>query len=125
MDERKTLDLVMTKLRSFCEETNVGMILVSHLRRAQGDKGPEDGTQISLQMLRGSHSIVQLSDFVISLQRNISAGDNRADLVVLKNRHTGRTGPAGQLNYSQETGRLQETLKFSNDSTTPTDYTDF
>lgn len=125
MDERKTLDLVMTKLRSFCEECNVGMILISHLRRAQGDKGPEDGTQISLQMLRGSHSIVQLSDFCIALQRNISAGDNRADLVVLKNRHTGRTGPCGQLMYHQETGRLQEALDFSDDSTQPTDYTDF
>jgi twinkle protein len=125
MDERKTLDLVMTKLRSFCEETNVGMILISHLRRAQGDKGPEDGTQISLQMLRGSHSIVQLSDFVIALQRNISAGDNCADLVVLKNRHTGRTGSAGQLMYHQETGRLQEALEFSNDPTKPNDYANF
>ena len=125
MDERKSLDLVMTKLRSFCEGCNVGMILISHLRRAQGDKGPEDGAQISLQMLRGSHSIVQLSDFCIALQRNISAGDSRADLVVLKNRHTGRTGPAGQLMYDQETGRLQEALDFSNNSTQPTDYTDF
>ena len=25
-------------LRSFCEETGVGMILISHLRRSQGDK---------------------------------------------------------------------------------------
>ena len=39
----------MTMLRSFCEETGVGMILISHLRRSQGDKGPEDGAKISLQ----------------------------------------------------------------------------
>ena len=76
-------------------------------------------------MLRGSHSIVQLSDFVIALQRNISAGDSCADLVVLKNRHTGKTGPAGQLVYNQETGRLQESLDFSNDPTKPNDYADF
>jgi twinkle protein len=107
-DERKCIDRTMTMLRSFCEETQVGMILVSHLRRSQGDKGPEDGSHISLQMLRGSHSIAQLSDQVISLVRNISSGDNTAELVVLKNRFTGETGPAGTLSYNKETGRLKE-----------------
>ena len=38
-DERKTIDLVMTKLRSFVEETNIGMILISHLRRNQWRQG--------------------------------------------------------------------------------------
>jgi len=36
-------DVTMTKLRSFVEETGVGMILISHLKRPQGDKGHEDG----------------------------------------------------------------------------------
>ena len=100
----------MTMLRSFCEETGVGMILISHLRRSQGDKGPEDGAKISLQMLRGSHSIVQLCDVCIAVQRDISGGDNSAELVVLKNRFTGRTGPAGTLTFCQDTGRLTESL---------------
>ena len=81
----------MTMLRSFCEETQVGMILVSHLRRSQSDKGPEDGAKISLQMLRGSHAIVQLSDIVCCLQRDISKGESTSELVVLKNRFTGVT----------------------------------
>jgi twinkle protein len=62
---------------------------------------------------------------VIALQRNIAAGDNRAELVVLKNRFNGQTGPAGQLAYHQETGRLQTALDFATDSTQPTDYADF
>ena len=121
-DERKMLDVVMTKLRSFVEETGIGMILISHLRRNQGDQGHEDGAKVSLSQLRGSHSIAQLSDLVIALQRNISAGDNRSELVVLKNRFNGQTGPAGQLAYGSETGRLQTALFDAVDSTSPTDY---
>lgn len=125
-DERKMIDVVMTKLRSFVEETGIGMILISHLRRNQGDKGHEDGAQVSLSQLRGSHSIAQLSDLVIALERDISKGDNRAQLRVLKNRFNGQTGPAGGLSYSTETGRMTEALDFDDDKpATPTDYGDF
>jgi len=124
-DERKMIDIVMTKLRSFVEETGIGMLLISHLRRNQGDKGHEDGAKISLSQLRGSHAIAQLSDICIALQRDISAGDNRAELVVLKNRFNGQTGPCGQLAYHRETGRLQTALFDQDDSTQPTGYDDF
>lgn len=125
-DERKMIDVTMTKLRSFVEETGIGMVLISHLRRAHQDKGHEDGAQVSLGQLRGSHSIAQLSDLVIALQRNITAGENRSQLVVLKNRFNGQTGPSGELAFSTETGRLQEALDFGpTDSTTPITYDDF
>ena len=101
------------------------MILISHLRRAQGDKGHEDGASVSLGQLRGSHSIAQLSDLVVALERDISNGDNRSCLKVLKNRFNGQTGPAGNLAYDSETGRLQTALFDSSDSTTPTSYDDF
>lgn len=107
-DERKLIDVVMTRLRSFVEETNVGMILVSHLRRNQGDKGHEDGAAVSLGQLRGSHSISQLSDLVVSMIRNISSGENTAELKVLKNRFNGQCGSCGTLRYDKETGRLTE-----------------
>ena len=124
-DERKVIDVVMTKLRSFTEECGVGMLLISHLRRAQGDKGHEDGASVSLGQLRGSHGIAQLSDLVVALQRDISAGDGQSQLVVLKNRHSGRTGPAGKLTYGQETGRLTEALFDEKPTITPATYEDF
>ena len=124
-DERKMIDVVMTKLRSFVEETGIGLLLISHLRRNQGDQGHGDGAKVSLGQLRGSHSIAQLSDLVVALQRNISAGDNRSELVVLKNRFNGQTGPAGQLAYNTETGRLQTALDFTDTSTPPVTYDDF
>jgi twinkle protein len=126
-DERKLIDLTMTKLRSFVEETGIGMILISHLKRPQTDKGHEDGAQVSLGHLRGSHSIVQLSDMVIALERNLSAGDNMANIRVLKNRFNGQTGPAGTIAFDQTTGRMKEdlTTAFTSTPSVSDDYTDF
>ena len=98
----------MTKLRSFVEETRIGLILISHLSRMSGDKGHEDGAQVSLRHLRGSHSIVQLSDIVIALERNLSGGEDHSQLRVLKNRFNGCTGPAGNLCYDRTSGRMKE-----------------
>jgi twinkle protein len=118
-DERKLIDVTMTKLRSFVEETGVGMILISHLKRPQGDKGHEDGQQVSLGQLRGSHSIVQLSDMVVALERNLSSGRNNCTIRVLKNRFNGQTGKAGTICYSSETGRMTEDLTASFKDDTP------
>ena len=107
-DERKLIDVTMTKLRSFVEETGIGMILISHLRRPQNDKGHEDGGRVSLGQLRGSHAIVQLSDLVVAIQRNLSAGESHSELVVLKNRFNGKTGPAGFVSYNSDSGRMLE-----------------
>ena len=103
------IDNTMTKLRSLVEETGVGMILVSHLRRPTGDKGHEDGHVTSLSQLRGSAAIAQLSDIVIGLERNQQSEDaNRTTVRILKNRYTGVTGIAGELCYVPVTGRLLE-----------------
>ncbi len=89
-DERKSIDILMTKLRSLVEETNIGLLLVSHLRRPGGDRGHEDGREVSLSHLRGSASIAHLSDAVIGLERNQQAEDdveaNTTTVRILKNR---------------------------------------
>jgi len=110
IDERRALDVIMTKLRSLVEETGVAMFVVSHLKRpSMSDKGHEQGLQTSLAQLRGSHAIAQLSDMVLGLERN-QQGDNPNETVVrvLKNRFSGDTGVANALTYSKETGRLKE-----------------
>ena len=106
-DERRAIDQTMTKLRSFVEETNCGMILVSHLRRPSGDKGHEDGQQTSLSGLRGSAAIGQLSDIVLGLERDQQGSDSSECRVrVLKNRFTGWLGVAGTVKYYEKTGRM-------------------
>lgn len=110
LDERKLIDMLMTKLRSLVEELGVGLFVISHLRRPSGDKGHEEGAQTSLSQLRGSHSIAQLSDFVIGLERNQQSEEdaNVTTIRVLKNRFSGETGEAGTLYYNAATGRLSE-----------------
>lgn len=106
-DERRLIDNTMTKLRQLVEETGVGLLLVSHLKRPEGNKGHEDGLQTSLAHLRGSAAIAQLSDIVIGLERNQQSDNSDTTTVrVLKNRYTGVTGVAGSLSYSRGTGRL-------------------
>ena len=106
-DERRAIDQTMTKLRSLVEETNCGMVLVSHLRRPSGDKGHEDGQQTSLSGLRGSAAIGQLSDIVLGLERDQQAADNsECRIRVLKNRFTGWLGVAGIVKYYEKTGRM-------------------
>ena len=111
-DERRGIDMLMNRLRSLVEETGVGMILVSHLRRAAGDRGHENGVEVSLSHLKGSAGIAQLSDCVIALERNQQAENedeaNTTKVRVLKSRYTGDTGLACSLRYNNETGRLFE-----------------
>jgi len=111
-DERRSIDNIMTRLRSLVEETGAGIILVSHLRRIDGNKGHENGMETSLSHLRGSQSIAQLSDCVLSLERNQQADDpveaNTTRVRVLKSRYTGDVGVATHLVYDRVTGRLKE-----------------
>jgi twinkle protein len=108
-DERKAIDVIMTKLRSLVEETGIGLILVSHLRRPAGEKGWENGVQVTLNSLRGSASIAQLSDMCLSVERD-QQGDNPnvATVRCLKNRHSGETGIGCYLHYNKDTGRMVE-----------------
>jgi len=110
-DERKSIDVLMTKLRSLVEQTGIGLLLVSHLRRPAGDSGHENGKEITLSHLRGSASIAHLSDSVIGLERNQQAEGDEANTTViriLKNRYTGETGVTSHLHYNKDTGRLTE-----------------
>jgi twinkle protein len=111
-DERKAIDVMMTKLRSLVEETGKTMFIVSHLKRPQGREGHEDGLQVSLSHLRGSAGIAQLSDAVIALERDQQGEASDVTTVrVLKNRYTGETGVACKVRYDRATGRLHETAE--------------
>jgi twinkle protein len=110
-DERKAIDEIMTKLRMLVQETNIALIIVSHLKRP-ANEGHEEGALTSLSQLRGSAAIAQLSDMVIGLERNGQSEDpvirNTTKVRVLKNRYSGQTGPACHLHYNKHTGRMLE-----------------
>lgn len=119
-NERKLIDYLMTQMRSIVEETGVGMIVISHLRRPDNSqKSHEEGGITSLAQLRGSHAISQLSDIVLGLERNQQEDNeelrNTTRVRVLKNRFTGETGIGGYLTYNRKTDRLEVAEKEDDD----------
>jgi twinkle protein len=109
--ERERIDTLMTKLAKFVKEFNVVLFLIVHLRKSDSSSASfELGTRPSLDDLRGSGSLKQLSWDVIGLSRNQQHEDtycaNTTEVSVLKCRFTGRTGTAGYLHYDSATGRL-------------------
>ena len=119
MDERRTIDACVTKLRTVVQELGITLFMVSHLRRPSIGSHETGSATVSLADLRGSHSIGQLSDIVIGLERNGQADDmlerNTTITRVIKNRFSGLTGPSGDLIYDIHTGRMRETHLNSDD----------
>jgi twinkle protein len=110
-DERRALDITMDRLRKLVEQTGIALIVVSHLKRPEGNTGFEDGLQPTLAHLRGSQAIPQIADFVIALQRDKSCPvtHNWCNVWVLKNRPTGEDGlVACDLEYDPTCGRYFE-----------------
>ena len=111
-NETTEINKIMHRFRDLCEELDIAIITVSHLRRLDGNKGHENGADVALNHMRGSHVIAQIADSVIALERNQQAEDEvearTTRLKVLKNRYTGETGVAGHIIYEPVTGRLNE-----------------
>jgi twinkle protein len=118
-NERSLIDKIMTELRKIVEKTGAGLILVSHLRRLEGNRGHENGAEVNLSHLRGSGGIAQISDCVIALERNQQSSDAKeaqtTRLRVLKSRYTGEVGTAAYLHYDTDSGRLSEVEDFDSE----------
>ena len=112
-DERKTLDVLMTEMSGLVEELDIGLIAVAHLKRKDG-KPFNEGGKISLNDLRGTAGLEQLSHVVIGLERDQQDEDtkNFCRIRLLKDRDLGDTGLCDTLQYHPDTGRLDATEKF-------------
>lgn len=112
--ERRTLDVLMTKLRSLVQETGKTVIAVAHLKRPEQGKSWNEGKEPRLTDLRGSASLEQLSDVVVALYRDQTNEEeaNKANILVLKNRPVGTVGNGGVAEYNPETGRLMDADPF-------------
>jgi len=107
----EAIDKIMNDLRGICKKWNVWIGLVSHLRK-MGNAGQsfEDGKIASLDDIKGSGSIKQVSYDIIAFARDVGNEDeetrNTIQMKVLKSRYTGLTGPSGSVKYDYDTGRL-------------------
>jgi twinkle protein len=106
-DERKMIDRLMTKLKSFAKTKNVAVFVICHLKNPDKGKPHEEGRPVMATDLRGSGGLRQLSDTIIAVERNQQgANPNLILFRLLKCRFTGETGVAGFMEYDKRTGRL-------------------
>ena len=106
----EAVDKIMSDLLKVVKQHNVWLGLISHLRKSQG-KSFEEGQLPSIDDIKGSGSIKQISFDIIAFARNLVAEEdyerNTIKLRVLKSRFTGKTGDAGSAVYDINTTRLQ------------------
>ena len=103
----EVIDDFMDRLLKLAKETNVAIIVVSHMRKPSATQ-PHN---VSEYDLKGSGSINQIAFNTILLSRDKMAEDeyakNSTFVQLVKCRRTGMTGAAGWLYYNQGTGRLE------------------
>lgn len=107
----EAIDKIMNDLLRLVKRHNVYICLISHLRKVQtGGKSFEEGRIPSLDDIRGSGSIKQVSFDVIAFARDMNNAEehvrNTICMAVLKSRTMALTGPVVGAVYNNVTGRL-------------------
>jgi len=107
----EAIDKVMSDLLKITKKHNVWLGVISHLRKVQGGGATfEQGKLPSMDDIKGSGSIKQISFDIIGFARDMANEDeqvrNTINFIVLKSRFTGKTGPAGNAKYNHDTTRL-------------------
>lgn len=113
-NERKALDLIMTRLAAFCAANEVCVIAVSHINRAgtadqlKAQKGHENEPywiRVSKESMRSSASLEQLAFIVLGIEPEIlpDRSRGRIRLTVLKNRPWGYLGIADTFKIDEDT----------------------
>jgi twinkle protein len=111
----EAIDKTMNDLLRLCKRYPVWIGLVSHLRKTPtGKTSFEEGQLPSLDDIKGSGSIKQISNDIIAFARDMSNDDDRIrnhiKMRVLKSRFTGLTGNVPGVDYDYPTGRLEASI---------------
>jgi len=106
------IDKMMSDLLKLAKRHNVWIGVISHLRKTSNNqKSFEEGAIPSEDDLKGSGALKQIPMQILAISRNKMETDlnkrNTSHLWVLKDRFTGRTGPAGSYQFIEVTGRLE------------------
>jgi twinkle protein len=106
----EAIDKIMNDLLRLVKSHDVWIGLVSHLRKREKGKTFEEGKLPSLDDIKGSGSIKQISFDIVGFARNLIAETdeqrNTIFMRVLKSRYTGLTGAVPGAQYNHKTGRL-------------------
>lgn len=112
-NERKTLDVVMTNLASFCSANDVHIIVVSHINRTDsGQFLPQKGKEsepfwvnVRKESARGSAALEQFSSNIFALEPEINPDFSRGRVrwKILKTRFGDSLGIADVFTLDQNT----------------------
>jgi twinkle protein len=108
----EAVDAFMSDLLKIVKKHNIWLGVISHLRKGgPGSKPFEEGKLPSLDDIKGSGSIKQISFDILAFARNMVDEDektrNTIKFRILKSRFSGNTGNAGAAYYDRKTGRLK------------------
>lgn len=92
-DERRKLDRISQRGKLLAKELGFALFEIAHVN--------DDGKT------RGSRNISKVANTVISLYRDLLAGEDVVNFTIEKARLGGRTGPAGQGYFNRKTGRME------------------
>lgn len=109
-NEKRMIDKIIEDIDAFKHKHDATVFLVSHLNSPSGT-GHEEGLPVRLHHLYGSGSIKKRADYVIALERNQYAEDekekNTVTIRILKDRKFGLSnGKTFKLFYDHNTGKL-------------------
>ena len=115
-DQRRAIDKAIKDLKTLAVELQFTLVCVCHLSRDNSGRIPiEEGGEPSLQMLRGSHSLAQIPDFIVMLQRNPLSDDyserNVTHCWLKKNRVTGQLGRMDRIAFDPNRYTLTELVE--------------
>lgn len=108
--EREEINAIMNLLRELAMRYEVGMFVVSQLRKPDKGDSYEEGRRVRRSDLNGSSSLETVPDIIIAVQGNVYDKTNSRILTVLKNRYNGDngSGDADTIIYDKDTGLLKE-----------------
>lgn len=112
-DVNQRMRNVVSKLASLTRELNIGLFIISHLRKTEGKLPHEEGGRVHLDDLYGAAALKQWISFAFGLERNQQSEDedvrHTTTLRCLKDRYTGlATGKTISIKYEKDTGLLKE-----------------
>ena len=116
VDQRRAIDKAIKELKTLAMSLEFTFVVVSHLSRSGGfgpaheEGGGETGPQLT--ELRGSHSLAQIPDYILMLQRNPldKENPNVTSCWLKKNRIKGTVGLMSKLEFHPDICQFKETL---------------
>lgn len=112
-NERIAIDKLIRGVYSFAQRERVAVILAAHLSNPMGNKGYDQGLEITQKSFRGSGAIASNATLSLGLERCVGTEEPTKVRVIKSRKFGGNAGVRGCLRLDEPTGRLREAAEVS------------